>query len=63
MATRDNQKLKMLYLVDILSKETDDAHGLSLQEITDRLEAKGVNADRKNCTPTLMSLRNMVSRC
>ena len=47
MAAGDNQKLKMLYLVDILSKETDDTHGLSLQEITEKLEARGVNADRK----------------
>ncbi len=47
MAAGDNQKLKMLYLVDILSQETDDSHSLSLQEITDRLEALGVNADRK----------------
>ena len=47
MAAGDNQKLKMLYLVDILSKETDDEHGLTLQEITQRLESNGVNADRK----------------
>ena len=47
MAAGDNQKLKMLYLVDILSQETDDSHALSLQEITDRLEKRGVNADRK----------------
>ena len=47
MAAGDNQKLKMLYLVDILSRETDDSHALSLQEITDRLEKRGVNADRK----------------
>ena len=47
MAAGDNQKLKMLYLVKIFSEETDDAHGLSLQEIAAKLEACGVNADRK----------------
>ena len=47
MAAGDNQKLKMLYLVKILSEETDEAHGLSLQEIAARLETYGVNADRK----------------
>ena len=47
MAAGDNQKLKMLYLVKILSEETDDAHALSLQEISARLAAYGVNADRK----------------
>ncbi|MGI6578340.1 MAG: helix-turn-helix transcriptional regulator [Eubacteriales bacterium] len=47
MAAGDNQRLKMLYLVNIFSEETDDAHGLSLQQIADRLESYGVNADRK----------------
>ena len=47
MAAGDNQKLKMLYLVKIFSEETDDSHALSLQEIADRLEAYGVNAERK----------------
>ena len=47
MAAGDNQKLKMLYLVKILSEETDDSHALSLQEIITKLEAYGVNADRK----------------
>ena len=47
MAAGDNQKLKMLYLVKILSEETDDAHSLSLQEISAKLAAYGVNADRK----------------
>ena len=47
MAAGDNQKLKMLYLVKILSEETDDSHALSLQEISAKLTAYGVNADRK----------------
>ncbi len=48
MAAGDNQKLKMLYLVKILSEYTDDSHALTLQEITRRLESYGVNiSDRK----------------
>ncbi len=47
MAAGDNQKLKMLFLVKIFSEQTDDAHGLTLQEIAAKLEACGVNADRK----------------
>ena len=46
MAAGDNQKLKMLYLVKILSEETDDSHALSLQEITAKLAAYGVNAEQ-----------------
>ena len=42
-----NQKLKILYLIKILSEETDEEHGLSLQEITSKLAAYGVTADRK----------------
>lgn len=47
MAAGDNQKLKMLYLVKILSEETDDTHGLTLQAISEKLQVYGVNADRK----------------
>ena len=47
MAAGDNQKLKMLYLVKIFSDQTDDTHGLTLQEIAAQLEENGVNADRK----------------
>ena len=47
MAAGENQKLKMLYLWKILSEETDQDHGLSTQEIIDRLENCGVNEDRK----------------
>ncbi|MBR6326450.1 MAG: WYL domain-containing protein [Lachnospiraceae bacterium] len=47
MAAVENQKLKMLYLRKILSEETDQNHGLSAQELIDRLERCGVNEDRK----------------
>ena len=47
MAAGVNQKLKMLYLQQILSEETDTEHGLSAQEIIRRLEDCGVNVDRR----------------
>ena len=58
MAAGDNQKLKMLYLVKILSEETDDLHALSLQDIVSRLEAYGVNADRKTLYKDFVELEN-----
>ena len=58
MAAGDNQKLKMLYLVKILSEETDDSHALTLQEIVSRLEAYGVNADRKTLYKDFVELEN-----
>ena len=47
MAAGENQKLKMLYLMKILSEETDQDHGLSAQEIIDRLDRYDVSEDRK----------------
>lgn len=46
MAT-ENQKLKLLYLLRIFEQETDDAHGLTRQEITDKLSELGVKVERK----------------
>lgn len=53
-----NQKLKMLYLEEIFEKETDDDHSLTLQEITEKLHEKGVNADRKTLYTDFEELRN-----
>lgn len=47
MAARYGQKLKLLYLVDILSKRTDEEHPMSANEICDALSAVGVTAERK----------------
>ncbi|MBQ6428337.1 MAG: WYL domain-containing transcriptional regulator [Oscillospiraceae bacterium] len=47
MAAGDNQKLKMLYLVRILSEETDEDHALTTQEIITKLKDYGVNAERR----------------
>ncbi len=48
MAKKENQKLKLLYLINILNEETDENHSLSLQEIIERLADKGVSAERKS---------------
>ena len=47
MAKGENQKLKILYLVQIFTRYTDDEHSLTMQQVIDKLEACGVNADRK----------------
>ena len=56
MAAGENQKLKMLYLVKILSEQTDEEHGLSAQEIIARLEELGVNVERKTLYADLEDL-------
>ena len=57
MAKGANQKLKMLYLAKIFSEETDDGHGLTVQEIIARLNAYDVNADRKTLYQDFEELR------
>lgn len=48
MARSEKQKLKLLYLMDIFREETDPAHALSIMEIIERLDKKGVHAERKS---------------
>ena len=52
-----NQKLKMLYLKQIFEEETDDQHSLTLQNITERLNSLGVNADRKTLNQDFKELK------
>ena len=42
-----NQKIKILYLMRIMLEDSDDLHGLTLEEITARLSAYGIDAERK----------------
>lgn len=53
----ENQKLKMLYLVQLFSRETDDTHKLTMTEIIAKLAAEGVNADRKTLYQDFEELR------
>lgn len=43
-----NQKMKILYLLKILSENTDETHFLSSQELISRLSAYGIPAERKS---------------
>lgn len=47
MAKSTNQKLKLLYLMQIMLENTDDEHGLSMAEIIDKLAAYDISAERK----------------
>ena len=48
MAKEGNQKLKILYLMNILLEKTDENHSLTMPEILSALEAYGVSAERKS---------------
>ena len=48
MSKGSNQKLKMLYLLKILSEKTDEDHCLSAQELIAELQKYEVSAERKS---------------
>lgn len=58
-SARSNQKLKLLYLYDILKKETDEDHGITMAEIIKKLEALNVTAERKSIGDDLKQLETL----
>lgn len=58
MANQPNQKLKLLYLMEILMKKTDASHGLTMNEILGELAARGIDAERKSVSRDFDVLRD-----
>ncbi|MBQ1501380.1 MAG: WYL domain-containing protein [Firmicutes bacterium] len=58
MSRSANQKLKLLYLYDIMLRETDEEHPLSVAQIIEALAARGISAERKSIYDDLECLRN-----
>lgn len=58
MAKGENQKLKMLYLAQILSRETDDSHALTQEDIIERLKDHQVLVERKTLYSDLQALKD-----
>ncbi len=54
-----NQKLKLYYLNQIMTKKTDDEHYLTMPEILKLLEGYGVYADRKSIYDDFEALRSL----
>lgn len=48
MAKSPGQKLKLLYILKILTEHTDEAHPMSTADIIKRLDAEGIHAERKS---------------
>lgn len=57
MAKSPNQKLKLLYLAQILQKRTDEKHSMTVQQMIEALAALGVSAERKTIYDDLDALR------
>ncbi len=47
MPKSENQKLKLLYIVDILERESDEDHPMSTQMLIERLAENDIKAERK----------------
>ena len=58
MPKTGNQKMKMLYLIKILTEYTDDGHELSVEQIRTKLGEYGISADRKTLYLDFEELRN-----
>lgn len=56
MAKKSNQKLKTLYVLDILKKYSDEEHPLNSADIIKYLEDKGVLAERKSVYDDISAL-------
>lgn len=48
MAKSSNQKLKLMYLKDILMEKTDEKHSIRMKEIIEELYKRDVKAERKS---------------
>ncbi len=57
MAKASNQKLKILYLLQFLTENTDEDHPATLGQITGHLAGLGISAERKSIYDDLEALR------
>ncbi len=57
MPRSSNQKLKLLYLLKILSEETDEQHYMNARELIARLGQYGIRAERKSVYDDLERLQ------
>ena len=58
MAKSSNQKLKILYLAKIFLQYTDESHGLTMNELIEKLAHYDISADRKTLYLDIEELRN-----
>ena len=57
MAVANNKKMKLLFLLDILRKNTDENHIISMKEILSKLEMEGISAERKSIYADIETLK------
>jgi len=57
MAKSEGQKMKLFILKDILERETDATHGITMARILELLAMRGIKAERKSIYDDLRALR------
>ena len=58
MARVRGQKLKLLYIIDILKKYTDEDHPINANEIVKKLSNYGIEAERKSIYDDILALES-----
>ena len=58
MVKIQSQKMKLLYLLQILLTMTDDEHGLTLSQLLSQLEQRNITAERKSIYDDFEALRH-----
>ncbi len=58
MAKSENQKLKLFYIMQMLSEHTDEEHVISTKEIIERLASHDIKAERKSIYTDIQCLQD-----
>lgn len=58
MGKSPNQKMKLIYLMDMLLEKTDEQHSITMSEILSGLSARGISAERKSIYSDIELLRD-----
>ncbi len=58
MAKSENQKLKMIYLMDKFMKDTDEEHGITIKQMIEYLEGNEIGAERKSLYDDIERLKD-----
>ncbi len=58
MPKQPNQKLRLLTLMSLLLEQTDEEHPLTVPELLERLEARGLSAERKAVYDDIEAMRD-----
>ena len=59
MPRKEGQKLKLLALLQILARDTDETHPLSVPRLVEMLQERGIKAERKSIYDDIQTLNEI----